>query len=158
MQAEYINPFITSLNRTFLTMLECEVRRGKITLKSDNAPWHDVSGIVGLSGRAIGTVVISLSQSVALKAASVMLMHEKSEIDDEVVDAVGELANMVAGGAKSEFEEYQLMASLPNVITGRNHEVRFPSNVAPICVPFETDWGTLSLEVGFAPTREPVEA
>ena len=156
MRAEYINPFIASLNNTFLTMLECEVRRGKITLKNENAPWYDVSGIVGLSGKAIGTVVISLSKSVALKAASVMLLHEKSEIDDEVIDAVGELANMVTGAGKAEFEEYQLMASLPNVVTGRSHEVRFPSNVAPICVPFETDWGALSLEVGFAPAREPV--
>jgi len=156
MQVEYINPFIASLKNTFLTMLECEIRRGTIALKNDNAPWHDVSGIIGLSGKAIGMVVLSLSQSVAVKAASTMLMSEVSEIDGDVVDAVGELTNMVAGAAKSELEEYQLMVSLPNVVTGRDHEIRFPSNVAPICVPFETDWGHLSLEVGFVSAPEPV--
>jgi chemotaxis protein CheX len=156
MRVEYINPFIVSLSNAFLTMLGCEVRRDKISLKSDATPKFDVSGIIGLSGRAIGTVVLSLSEQVALKAASTMLMCETTEINAEVVDAVGELTNMVAGGAKAKLEEYQLSVSLPSVITGRNHEVRFPSDVTPICVHFETDWGPLALEVGLA--LVPVEA
>ena len=80
-----------------------------------------------------------------------MLMSEIAEINAEVVDAVGELTNVVAGAAKAELAEYEMLTSLPSVITGRNHSVRFPSNVTPICVPFETDWGALTLEVGFAP-------
>jgi chemotaxis protein CheX len=87
-----------------------------------------------------------------------MLMCENTEINGDVVDAVGELTNMVAGGAKAKLAEYQLMVSLPNVITGRDHEVRFPSDVTPICVPFSTKWGALALEVGFAPVREPLLA
>ena len=95
--------------------------------------------------------MLSLSESVALKAASTMLMSEIAEINAEVVNAVGELTNVVAGAAKAELAEYEMSTSLPSVITGRNHSVRFPSNVTPICVPFETDWGSLTLEVGFAP-------
>ena len=156
MRVEYINPFITSLSNAFLTMLGCEVHRGPISLKDDHSPKYDISGIIGLSGKAIGTVVLSLSEAVAVKAASTMLMCDMDEINDDVIDAVGELTNMVAGAAKAELEEYELMVSLPNVITGRNHDVRFPSDVPPICVPFKTDWGNLALEVGFAPIREPV--
>jgi len=158
MRAEYINPFITSLNNAFLTMLGCEVHRGAISLKDDSSPKYEISGIVGLSGKAVGTVVMSLSEAVALKAASTMLMSETTEINADVIDAVGELANMVAGGAKAELEEYQLHLSLPSVITGRDHEVRFPSDVTPICVPFDTQWGPLAVEVGFAPVREPAGA
>jgi chemotaxis protein CheX len=156
MRVEYINPFIRSLDNAFLTMLGCEVRRGTISVKSSSSPHYDVSGIIGLSGRAIGTVVLSLSESVARNAAATMLMTEITEINADVVDAVGELANVVAGGAKAELEQYDLSASLPSVITGRNHNVRFPSNVTPICVPFETAWGPLTLEVGFAPVPEAV--
>lgn len=158
MQVQYINPFIASLSNTFQTMLGCEVRRGTISLKDDSVPVYDVSGVIGLSGKALGTVVLSLSRDVALKATSHMLLHEVTEVDAQVVDAVGELTNVVAGGAKAELEEYALMASLPNVITGRSHDIRFPSEVTPICVPFQTDWGPLSLEVGFAPVREPAQA
>ena len=156
MRVEYINPFITSLNTTFRTMLNCETRRGQICLRTAECARHEVSGVIGLSGRAVGTVVLSLSKEVALKAASTMLMTEATTIDDDVLDAVGELTNMVAGAAKSALEQYEMMVSLPNVITGRDHEVHFPSNVTPICVPFDTDWGSLSLEVGLAAVREPV--
>ena len=158
MRVEFINPFIASLANAFRTMLGCEVRRGHVALKDCHAPAYEVSGVIGLSGGAIGTVVLSLSEPVALKAASTMLMCETTEINADVCDAVGELTNMVAGGAKAKLEEYHLMVSLPSVITGRNHSVRFPSSVPPICVAFNTDWGPLSLEVGLAPVPEPVGA
>ncbi|MCC6124441.1 MAG: chemotaxis protein CheX [Pirellulales bacterium] len=154
MRVEYINSFISSLDHTFQTMLDCEVERGQPALKDDLSPKFDISGVIGLSGRAVGTVVLSLSMEVAVQAASHMLMCEHGEIDDDVVDAVGELTNMVAGAAKSQLDAYQLQTSLPNVITGKDHEVRFPSDVKPICVPFVTKWGPLALEVGFSPVRE----
>lgn len=155
MQVEYINPFIAAMTNAFMTMLGCELKRGQLSLKDENSPKYEVSGIVGLSGKAVGTVVMGLSESVALKATSAMLMCETKTIDDDVVDAVGELTNMVAGAAKAELEKYELMVSLPNVITGRDHNVRFPSDVTPICVQFTSEWGDLALEVGFAPVREP---
>lgn len=148
MRVEYINPFVKSLSVTFSTMLNCTATRGQLRLKKDMVPGFEISGVIGLSGKAVGTVVVSLSREVALKAAGAMLLVEATEIDNDVIDAVGEITNMVAGSAKAELAEYELSISLPSVITGRGHEVRFPSNVHPICVPFETPWGPLALEVG----------
>jgi len=155
MKAEYINPFVKSLVNTFGTMVNCEVHRTRLSLKDDSVPRHEISGVIGLSGKAIGTVVLSLSEQVALKSASTMLMAEYTKLDDDVIDAVGELTNMVAGAAKAELEQYDLSISLPNVITGKGHEIRFPSNVSPICVLFESQWGELSLEVGLAEAKVP---
>lgn len=154
MRVEYINPFIRSLQKTFQTMLGCEVHRGGLSLKQQRGAMHPVSGVIGLSGLAIGTVVLNLSEQLALKAASAMLMTETTEINADVIDAVGELTNMVAGAAKAELEEYHLQVSLPNVVTGTDHEIRFPSNVMPICVDFETPLGPLTLEVGLAAVAE----
>lgn len=153
MRVEHINPFIVSLKETFSTMLGWEVCRGQPVLKQGETTRYDVSGVIGLSGNAVGTVVLSFPAHVALKAASAMLMSEATALDDDVLDAVGELTNMVAGRAKAELEEYHLMVSLPSVITGRDHEVHFPSNVTPILIPFETSFGPLALEVGLAPVR-----
>lgn len=158
MRAEHINPFIQSLTNTFHTMLDCHVERQTPRLKQGNAPLHEVSGVVGLSGNAVGTVVVSISREVALKAASTMLLMECTELNADVIDAVGEIANMVAGAAKAQLEEYHLSISLPNVITGTNYEVRFPSNVVPICIPFTCVWGSLALEVGLVPIEQPVTA
>jgi chemotaxis protein CheX len=150
MRAEYINPFISSLSNTFRTMLSVDVTRGEMWLKQDNAPLHEISGVIGLSGKAVGSVVLSLSAELAMKAASHMLMTDINQINDDVTDAVGELANMVAGAAKAELEELDMSVSLPNVITGTNYHVRFPSEVKPICIAFASDWGPMVLEVGLA--------
>ena len=64
MRADYINPFIKSLNRVFQTMLGCEVRRGQPYLKVTGSSDHPISGVIGLSGQAMGTVVLSLSEEV----------------------------------------------------------------------------------------------
>jgi chemotaxis protein CheX len=158
MRAEYINPFLTSLTTTFRTMLAIEASRGEMWLKADSAPLHEVSGVIGLSGKAVGSVVLSLSADLAKKSASHMLMTEIDEINDDVIDAVGELANMVAGAAKAQLEELEMSVSLPNVITGTNYAVRFPSDVKPICIPYTTDWGPLVLEVGLTPAAVPASA
>ena len=94
-----------------------------------------------------------------LEAAGTMLLTDMTEINSDVIDAVGELTNMVAGGAKAQLEHLNLSISLPNVITGLGHEVRFPSNVTPIVIPFDSDWGPLTAEVGLsaapaAPTHD----
>lgn len=156
MQVEHINPFLKALTNTFTTMLAADAHRGELALGDPKVRMYPISGLIGLSGKAHGMVVINLSTEVALKAASAMLMQEYTEIDDDVIDAVGELANMIAGQAKTDLEEYQLSVGLPNVITGEGHAVRFPSASPPLAVPFKTDFGPLRLEVGFEPIAEPV--
>ncbi len=155
MKVEHINPFLKAVTNTFTTMLSAEAQRGDLALGDPKRRVFPISGLIGLSGDAQGMVVINLSTEVALKAASAMLMEEITEVNDDVLDAVGELANMIAGQAKVELEEYNLSVGLPNVVTGEGHEVRFPSATPPLAVPFNTDFGPLRLEVGFEPAGVP---
>lgn len=150
MRVELVNPFIKSLKNAFQTMLGCEVKRGDLRVKQGATAAHEISGVIGLTGNSVGTVVLSLSRNVALEAASTMLMTPLEEVDDDVLDAIGELTNMVAGAAKAELKEFNLAVSLPNVISGENHDIHFPSNVKPICIEFTSPWGPLALEVGLA--------
>lgn len=158
MRAEYINPFVVSLSNTFKTMLECEVQRGVPFLRSNDMPPpnRDICGVIGLSGKMVGTCIVGLSKSVALKAASHLLMAECDKIDTDVTDAVGEIANVVAGGAKAQLEEHELRISLPSVIVGENYQIRFPSTSPPICIPFQCEWGEILMEVGLVPSESPV--
>ena len=112
---------------------------------------HEVSGIIGLSGRTIGTMVLSFSEQLALKAAGAMQLVEADSINDDVLDSVAEIAWLVATAAKADLTEFELTLSVPTVVTGRNRRVRFPSNVTPLAVPCQTMWGPLSLEIGLAP-------
>lgn len=148
MKVEYINPFVTSVTSVFATMLDCQISRGRVFVKEGSQPHHEVSGIIGLSGKAKGTVVLSLEPDVALAATEAMLLERPPEINSDVVDAVGELTNVVAGGAKAKLEHFALSVSLPSVIIGREHTLEFPSNVTPISIPFDCPWGGVILDVG----------
>jgi len=148
-EIDYINPVITALEDTFSTMLGHTIQRTGLGLKDNNAALHPVSGMIGVSVKAVGTIVLSMCHNVAQKAAGAMLMTEITETDDDVLDAVGELTNIVAGGAKAKLEAFDLRMSLPNVLCGDNCRLHFPPNARPISIPFQCDWGALALEVGF---------
>ena len=61
---------------------------------------------------------------------------------------MGELANIIAGSAKAKLENLKLSVSLPTVITGKGHCIEFPRKVTPICIPFDSEWGPVTVEVG----------
>ncbi len=145
---EYVNPFLTSTLTVFRTMLDCEIERGQLYLKGHHSPDHEISGIIGLSGKAVGTVVLSLSREVALGATEAMLGEHHTEINADVVDVVGELTNMIAGSAKAKLEQFAMSISLPNVVIGKNHSVAFPTGVTPFGIPFTTKWGEVCIDVG----------
>lgn len=149
MKVEYINPFVQGTTSVFSTMLGWELQRGGIFAKNSSQPEFEVSGIIGLSGRAVGCVVLSMSRSAALQVAESMLGETASEINDTVVDAVGELANMIAGSSKAKLEQFQLSISIPTVIIGKGFAIAFPKEVPRVCIPFDSPYGPLTLEIGF---------
>jgi chemotaxis protein CheX len=130
-------------------MVGCKVVREPPQIKKEHSALHPVSGIIGLSGAVVGTVVLTMSEALALKCASAMLMEDYKEFTADVFDAVGELTNVIAGNAKAQLEEYKLSLSLPNVIYGKGTELRFPEKCQPISIPFQTDFGPMAVEVGF---------
>ncbi len=145
---EYINPFLTAVATVFRTMLNTDIERGPLYLKQRRQPETEISGIIGISGLAVGTVVLGVSRGVALGAAEAMLGEKKYEIDADVIDVVGELANMIAGSANSQLEQLAMSISLPNVVIGKNHIVAYPTGATPIGVPFDSKWGPVCIEVG----------
>jgi chemotaxis protein CheX len=156
MRAEYINPFIEATVGVFKTMLSCDVSRTGLTLNDTFCPQFDITGIIGLSGKAHGDVVISFQRDVALCATEALLGTKYREINADVVDTVGELTNMIAGNAKTGLAELEMSLALPTVIVGKNHSIRFPSKVKPLSLPFESEWGNFNIEVGLIET--PVDA
>ncbi len=148
MDVNYINPFIESVVHVFKTALGCDIERKSLYLKDSAVPSHEVSAVIGLSGKASGVVVLSVSRQIAFQVVKAMLDMEVHEINNDVVDAIGELTNMVAGAAKAQLAQYEMSLGLPSVVAGRNHCVSFPSNVKPICLVFDSPWGPMTLEVG----------
>jgi chemotaxis protein CheX len=148
-KVEHINPFITATMETFKSMMKTEVKPGKVALaKAALQPSH-ISGIIGLSGGAKGSVSLTFPKITALKVVSAFIGEKVVTMDDGVVDAIGELANIVAGAAKKDLTKYSISISLPTVVVGDNHELSGAKEVPPMFVPFESPLGNFNLVVSF---------
>jgi chemotaxis protein CheX len=147
MNVAYVNPFISSTIETFKTMMKIEVVPQKPELKHEGGPMYDISGIIGLSGNAQGSISLSFPKTVALKTVSAMVGSEMKIIGPEITDAIGEIVNIIAGYAKQNLTEYNLTISLPNVIVGKDHSVATLSGTATIVVPFTSAIGNFAMEI-----------
>jgi chemotaxis protein CheX len=78
----------------------------------------DVAGAVSMSGAWDGRVVVTFSPTAATRAAAALLDIGVDDVSPaDVVDAVGELANIIGGGVKSLMPQPTVL-SLPVVRTG----------------------------------------
>ncbi len=146
MDVRYINPFLTAVKEVFETMIQVSFTIGKPCLKKDGIPSHDVSSIIGITGEVAGSVVINFSAKTALQLASALLGDELSALDADCVDAIGEIANMVAGSAKNGFPVTNTSLSVPTVVVGK-HKVSYPSSIPIISIPCETSEGKFSIDI-----------
>ena len=157
MDVRYINPFLLAVQNVFDTMINVPFKLGKPSLRSDSHPLYEISGIIGLSGGVTGCVVISLSKQIALQLVSALTCEEVTEIDDECTDAIGEIANMIAGNAKKDFPAADTTISIPSVIVGK-HQVNYPRGIPIISIPCETSDGRLSIDIALKESLVPAEA
>lgn len=148
-RVEHINPFIAATANTFATMVKSEARAGKIALVGRETVRSDVSGIIGLSGGARGSVILCFPRITALKVVSSFIGSKVLALGDIASDAVGELANIIAGSAKRDLAQYKVSISLPTVALGENHELAGPKDIIPMAVPFQCALGTFTLVVRF---------
>ncbi len=147
MDVSYVNPFIQATVETFKTMLTLKLKTGLPNLKKDAEHTYDISGVIGLSGEAQGIISLSFPKSLALKIVSQLLGSPVKIIGAELIDGIGEIANIIAGNAKQYLTKYKLSISLPNVVIGTGHRIAVQSGVPTIIVPFESTLGAFAMEV-----------
>lgn len=149
-----INPFIHATAEIFRTTAQLEVQRKELFLKKDYRMFGDVSGVMGLSGQASGSVVISMPGRLACMLVGKMLGEEpQATVTDTVRDGIGELINMIAGHAKAALagSEYHFLLSLPVVITGQGHEIAHRTGSPCIVVVFSTGQDEFAIQVALSP-------
>ena len=152
MEAKLINPFIRAIQSVITTMAGKQPKvAGKPYLKKDDVAYGDVSSVVGLTGHKNGNFSISFDEPCIISLASAIFGEEFTELNNEVADVVGELANMVSGKARQELEllGYLFHGSIPTVFTGKNHEVKHMTEGPKIGIPFQIENHRFTFEICF---------
>ncbi|AZQ12040.1 MULTISPECIES: chemotaxis protein CheX [Shewanella] len=152
MNVEFINPFLQSLLNVVSTMASMQLTPGKARLKTDNLAKGDVSGLIGMVGpQTKGSMSITFEESLALQIMQNMLGENPGKINDEVTDMVGEITNMVTGGAKNLLGEkgYEFEMATPVVVAGTGHRISHKADGTKIIMPFTSPYGTAYIEICF---------
>ena len=147
MDSTYITPFVNSVTNVFETMLQLPVTIEKPELKKAGTPSFDVSGIIGMSGDIEGTVVLSFPIETAERAVSLFTGMEIEHKHEDFADAIGELVNMVSGGAKAQYTGKNVSITCPSVVIGPDHSVMSQRDVVTILIPCKSDIGVFNVEV-----------
>jgi chemotaxis protein CheX len=109
----------------------------------------DITSVLGFSGGRKGSILISLTQEAAFRAVGGMLGIEIDTLNNDVTDGVGELVNMIAGGAKTRFQnrgvEFDL--SIPNTVIGMSHQISVSVAMLRSRIDFTSRYGRFFMEV-----------
>ncbi|ORC36496.1 chemotaxis protein CheX [Marispirochaeta aestuarii] len=148
MRVEYINPFVESAFNILREVLNAEITRGELYLKSASQPVLGVAAIVGLAGDVEGRVLFDMSRPTAIAIASAMNGEELSELDDLGKATITELANMITAQAVTKLHDLGFKFDLtpPAIFTGDNMEVT-DTEVEALIVPVNLEQGKIEINV-----------
>ena len=148
MDVRFINPFIASTQVVFRTMVSTDIAVSKpYIIGTQPGVTSDVSAIIGMSGDAAGCVILSLPMQTACNVASKFAGVQMDKNHPDFGDALGELANMVAGQAQVRFEGFRVSISLPSVVIGPDHVVSQSKMKPRLALPCSSALGDFVVEV-----------
>ena len=133
------------------TMLSVDAEAGEpYTERQAPGSSDGVVSFVGLAGGAcVGTGSLQCDSGAACRLASRFLMADYDAVDEEVLDAFGELTNMIIGNLKNEVELHvgPMGLSIPTVIHGQNFNARSLGHEDWTVVPFRSGDDCLNVKV-----------
>jgi len=160
MDVSYINPFITATSQLFATMIQVQLTLGKPSIrKPDDRLFklYRISAAIDLQGGVSGRVAISLSPQVAYALGGALAGRPFEKPDAELLDAIGEIANMIVGGAKTTLPDGgSVRISTPQVMA--THLLEYPAGLPVIIIPFDTPAGRFVLETALRVAAKPASA
>ncbi|MDR0556260.1 MAG: chemotaxis protein CheX [Treponema sp.] len=137
---QYIKPFVEVCLNVFKDFINVEASaKTPYFLEKDSIVGNDISSVIGLTGEARGAVIVSMHEKLAIKLTDILTGAPHTKLDDDVTDAIGEIVNIIAGNVKQRLEEsMRMVISLPTIIQGSGHAIKWPGNQARIlCIPFK---------------------
>ncbi|MDR3578836.1 MAG: chemotaxis protein CheX [Oryzomonas sp.] len=154
---EIMFTIMSATQDTFKAYMNIDLLAGKVEKRFDPVD-SDVTGIVGIAGDRVGYIIFATDKKTAQCVAKELLMVD--EADDECIrDAVGELANNIAGAFKTKYhEQYGNVAlGLPLVVSGQLRTISEPPDpnektsinvqCKGVTIPFTTADGVINIKV-----------
>ncbi len=153
MEVTLVNPFVEGALHILDTTAFVKVKPETPFLKKDTGSNGDITGILEITGDLQGSAAISFSEKCILGIVSAMFGEDMVEINEEIIDAVGEISNMIAGHVTTKIAELdkKVKVKFVKVCQGADQNIDHIKEGGEILVlPFRTTKGKMVIEVCYA--------
>ena len=150
LDTKFINLFLTSVETTFIKMLQCDVVRGKVSLIYNTTSEDNVAVLTGVIGDIhTGMVVYRMHNSTAQRMIDFLDPNSKTHQDRMMIyEGLGEVINIVSGNTMSKFLENDIPLNIttPSIISGNTFEL-FMLNHNTLSVDMLSSFGTMQIDL-----------
>jgi len=150
MDKRLLDAFRGTTTATFRDMFGVEaIAAEPAELSANDGHVWDITGLVGLAGQVHGVVAIRLTGPVvsSLLEKSGVDMGDAGELAAMQSGLVGEMSNIIAGGASSASGGLEFEIAPPVVVSGPNHRIDWPSIGPVISLAFSTPVGPFEVSI-----------
>lgn len=145
---EIQDKMIDATKEIFSTMIMMEITLEEI--KESHGPLTDtITAMIGLAGTHRGVLAVHFPYAVAMAITSSFLMMDVTEMNEDVHDAMGEIANMLGGNVKTILSEKgrDIDLSMPSTISGAEYSFQSDKDVDKVIIKFGTEKGPFMVEM-----------
>ncbi len=143
------NEIITGTQDVFSTMLMVDLESDVVIENEKCNIQSNLTSMIGLGGDLRGLLAVHCPASVAQAITGAFLGMDIDELNDDVKDAIGEIANMIAGNLKVSYAKADIDVELaiPTSIVGESFYVSGVVGANRIIVPFKMGGDTFWVEL-----------
>ncbi|MCL2458311.1 MAG: chemotaxis protein CheX [Desulfobulbus sp.] len=147
--AEISDKLIESTIEIFTSMVMMDISSAGESVEITRTLKKSITGTVGLAGTHKGVLAVHFPNEVALAVTSNFLGMDIGEINEDVQDAIGEVANMLGGNLKTILSDRgrDIQLSLPSTICGDEYTFSSQAESDRIVLPFHSPSGIFYVEV-----------
>ncbi|MBV5316612.1 MAG: chemotaxis protein CheX [Desulfobulbaceae bacterium] len=144
------NVLIQATLEVFAAMIFIEITPEK-PLEAGAAMEYNLTSLIGLAGDFKGILAIQCPAEVAMGITGAMLGMEVTELGVDAQDAIGEIANMVAGGLKEALTSSgkKTELAIPTTVIGTSIRTSGLSGSSRVMIPFSSPLGQFGVELRY---------
>jgi chemotaxis protein CheX len=147
---QLVEPFIAAASVVLGELAQVEPVVRSVYWIAEPRTLGDISAVLGLTDEPGEMLVLSFPATTAAALAGRVLADLVTAPEDELIrDWVGELANVIAGQAKTLLAEtpYQLVLGIPAIRSGPGLELESAPDAGSLIVVFGSEAGDFALQV-----------
>ncbi len=147
--SEIVPKIVEATEEIFTGMVMMEINQSGELLEELGLLKNSITGMVGLAGTHRGVLAVHIPNQLALAITANFLGLEFEEMNEDVQDAVGEIANMLGGNVKTILSDKgrDIQLSLPSTISGEQYTFMSQNDVDQVVIPFDAPAGVFYVEL-----------